>query len=203
MFLITVIAVFGLMLSPSLITDTYGHGRGIDIPPPINFEGMDVTVSTKLDPQDLTVNEIEQPSIEVRFFDADTDEAFSDVTYRIEVWKHGDLLARDMFFSDDGLLKIDVRPVYDCDEAEKWRCTTYYGERDPISGGLIERAGQPPVIQGPIFDKGGLYHIKVIVEGATDRTIFVNDLSFDTYVSVAQEQVFHIDVPAELILESS
>ena len=160
---------------------------------------MDVTVSTKLDPQDLTVNQIEQPSIEVRFFDANTDEAFSDVTYRIEVWRHGDLLARDMFFSGDGTLKIDVRPIHDCDETELWRCTTYYGERDPISGGLIERAGQPPVIQGPIFDKGGLYHIKVIVEGATGRTTFVNSLSFDTFVSVAQEQIFYIEVSSDLI----
>ena len=50
-----------------------------------------------------------------------------------------------------------------------------------------------PSITGPIFVKGGLYNIKVDIEAATSpRTLVANVLSYDTFVSVAQEQDFFI-----------
>jgi len=50
-----------------------------------------------------------------------------------------------------------------------------------------------PVIQGPIFTKGGLYNISVVIEGATSpKTLVAEPLEFDTFVSVAQDQFFII-----------
>lgn len=188
-------------LAPLLAADAHGHGLRFDVAPPVSFEGMDVTVSTELTPSDLTAEEAAEPRIGIRFFDNATGAALTDVTYLVEVWRRGDLLARDRYFSEAGPLDIDVRPVYGCAEPVRRDCTTHYGERDPISGGLIQRGAQPPVIQGPIFDGGGLYHLRVTVEGATGRTAFVDaGLEFDTFVSVAQEQTFLIDVPPSLLL---
>ena len=51
------------------------------------------------------------------------------------------------------------------------------------------------MIDGPIFIKGGLYHINVEVLGAGSvRSNLLNPLEYDTYVSIAQEQTFYIEV---------
>ena len=50
-----------------------------------------------------------------------------------------------------------------------------------------------PTITGPIFDKGGLYNIKIDIEAATSpKTVLSDRLTYDTFVSVAQEQDFII-----------
>ncbi|MFQ5440290.1 MAG: peptidase [Nitrosopumilaceae archaeon] len=57
----------------------------------------------------------------------------------------------------------------------------------------MQRGNQPPVIDGPIFEKGGLYNIRVDIEGASSpKTLVSEPLSFETFVSVAQEQNFLI-----------
>jgi len=58
---------------------------------------------------------------------------------------------------------------------------------------LYERGSGVPVILGPIFTKGGLYNISVVIEGATSpKTLVAEPLEFDTFVSIAQEQYFTI-----------
>ncbi len=189
-----VIALIGLFSSPLIIEDVFGHGLGGDVAPPITFEGMQVTVSTQLDPADITVGEVKSANMQVRFFDQTTDATFEKVTYRVEVWRSGDLLARNLFYDLDGELNIEVRPVLDCTEPEPWRCTTYGGsEHVSAPGALFVHGSGRPLIKGPIFDKGGLYNIRVDVEGASSpRTQLAQLLSYDTYVSVAQEQNYFI-----------
>ena len=175
------------------MANAFGHGLGADQAEPINFEGMNVTVRTELSPVDITVGKITDANLEVRFFDLITDKNLDFVTYRIEVNRGDDLLAREYFYDKDGSLDVEIRPVLSCAESDLWRCTDYYGERHAISGGLIARGDGRPIIQGPIFDKGGLYNFKVTIEGATSpKTLVSSQLEFETFVSVAQEQDFVI-----------
>ena len=70
----------------------------------------------------------------------------------------------------------------------------------PISGGLYTLGENNPVIEGPIFTTGGLYHIKVSVISADSiRSNFLEPLVFDLYVTIAQEFTFYITVPDSLI----
>ena len=69
----------------------------------------------------------------------------------------------------------------------------YYGEVHGTAGGLFARGEGRPLIDGPIFEKGGLYNVKVSIEGATSpRSLVAQPLYFDTFVSVAQDQNFFI-----------
>jgi len=190
--------VTGLLLIPFFVNNVFGHGLGGDMAPPISFAGMDVTVMTMINPADLTVGEVDSANMQVRFFDAKTDTTLEKVTYRIEVWRSGDLLARNLFYDVDGVLNIEVRPQTGCTETESWRCTKYYGEEHVSAPGALYVQGEGrPLITGPIFNKGGLYNIKVDIVGATSpRTQVAQVLSFDTFVSVAQEQNFLIQ-PAQ------
>jgi hypothetical protein len=187
-----------------LNSDAFGHGLGADVAPPISFAGMQVTVSTIMSPSDITVGEVDRANLQVRFFDQNTDTNLESVTYRVEVFQAGELLAREYFYDKDGELNVQIRPKGGCFEPEPWRCTIYYGDREPISGGLQGRGTEVPVIQGPIFTKGGLYNIQVIIDGATSpKTLVAEPLEFDTFVSVAQDQFFSIpeanaDVPVTI-----
>ncbi|WP_205098759.1 peptidase, partial [Candidatus Nitrosotenuis uzonensis] len=186
------LALFFIIVIPSAGV-VYGHGLGMDMAPPIDFEGMQVTILTTLEPRDMTVGKVDSANIGVRFYDTLTDKNLNSVTYRVEVWQNDKLHARNLFFDKDGQLDIEIKPKTNCTEAEPWRCTVYYGEKDLITGGLTQIGNTRPLIQGPIFDKGGLYNIKVIIDGATSpKALVAEPLLFETFVSVAQEQDFII-----------
>lgn len=182
-----------LLLLAAAPAAVYGHGLGSDQAPPISFEGMDVTIRTEITPSDITAGQFEDANIGIRFFDERTDANLRDVTYRVEIYRSQDLLARDLFYDTDGELNVEVRPVPSCSADALWKCTTTYGETHPIAGALFARGEGRPIIEGPIFDKGGLYNIRVDIEGASSpRTLVSQPLSFETFVSVAQDQDFLI-----------
>ena len=193
-----------LVAVPLLDNDVFGHGLGADQAPPIDFGGMQVTVSTIMDPSDITVGQVDRANLQIRFFDQGTNTNLESVTYRVQVFQAGELLAREIFYDKDGELNVQIKPQGQCFEPEPWRCTIYQGARDPISGGLYAQGSGVPVIQGPIFTKGGLYNISVVIEGATSpKTLVAEPLEFDTFVSVAQEQFFSIpeasaDIPVTI-----
>jgi len=192
--LIIAIALIGIFSSPLIIDDVFGHGLGGDVAPPISFEGMQVTVSTQLTPSDITVGEVDSANMAVRFFDQTTDENLKSVTYRVEIWRDGELLARNFFFDDDGELNIELKPVSNCNEVRLIDCTTYGGSEHVSAPGALYAFGNSRTsITGPILDKGGLYNIRVYIEGASSpRTLVTQLLTYDTFVSVAQEQNFFI-----------
>ena len=197
-------AIVTIAIIPAAAQSVSGHGLGGDQAPPISFSGMEVTVRTDLTPSDITIGDIDDINMKVRFFDTLTDTTLEKVTYRIEMWRSGELLARNLFYDPDGQLDVEIRPNPDCDEAQLRQCTTYGGSEHVSSPGALFVYGEPcnddnydicarPTITGPIFEKGGLYHVRVDIEGATSpRVQLAERLSYDTFVSIAQEQNFAI-----------
>ncbi len=186
--------VLGIFSVPLIVNEAFAHGLGGDVAPPIDFGGMAVTVSTQIDPSDITAGEVDDVNMAIRFFDTNTDTTLEKVTYRVEIWRSGDLLARNLFYDVDGELNIAVKPEADCAKIELWKCSKYFGSEHVSAPGALYVEGEGrPQIKGPIFEKGGLYNIRVDVEAATSpKTIVAQVLSYDTFVSVAQEQPFTI-----------
>jgi len=196
--------IAAISIIPLLLPNAFGHGLGGDQAEPISFGDMEVTVRTQLSPSDITIGEIDSANMQIRFFDTITDENLDKVTYRIEVWQNGELLARNLFYDDDGRLDVKLKPQPVCNEINLHECTTYGGSEHVSAPGALYVQGAActdenldicarPSITGPIFVKGGLYKITVDIEAATSpRTVLANLLSYDTFVSVAQEQDFFI-----------
>ena len=134
---------------------------------------------------------------------SDFDMNFSLLVYRVEIWKN-ELLAGSFFYDDDGILYVEVRPTADCDAVDLWRCTVYGGSEHPSAPEALYVYGPEcdddnldacarPTITGPVFDRGGLYNIKIDIDGATSpKALVAERLSYDTFVSIAQEQDFLI-----------
>ncbi|AFS81634.1 hypothetical protein NKOR_08915 [Candidatus Nitrosopumilus koreensis AR1] len=198
------IVIVGIFTIPTLVPDVFGHGLGGDQAPALSFGDMEVTVRTQLSPSDITVGEVDSANMQVRFFDTLTDTNLDKVTYRIEVWQSGELLARNLFYDLDGRLDVKIKPNPNCDEPKPEECTVYGGSEHVSAPGALFVQGAEctddnldicarPSMTGPIFVNGGLYKIRVDIEGATSpRTVLANLLSYETYVSVAQDQNFLI-----------
>jgi hypothetical protein len=194
--------LIALSTIPLLLPNAFGHGLGGDQAEPISFGDMEVTVRTQLTPSDITVGELDSANMQIRFFDTLTDKNLDKVTYRVEVWQSGELLARNLFYDFDGRLDIKLKPQSGCDEIRLIDCTIYGGSEHVSAPGALYVQGATctdenldicarPTITGPIFVKGGLYKIRVDIEAATSpRTVLANLLSYETFVSVAQEQNF-------------
>ncbi|WP_246282069.1 peptidase [Nitrosopumilus ureiphilus] len=199
--LITIIGIFTI---PVVLPDAFAHGLGGDQAPPLSFGDMQVTVRTQLSPSDITVGEVDSANMQVRFFDTLTDKNLDKVTYRVEVWQSGELLARNLFYDVDGRLDVKIKPEPNCNKNTLEECSIYGGSEHASAPGALFVQGAPctdenldicgrPSITGPIFVKGGLYKIRVDIEAATSpRTVLANLLSYETFVSVAQEQDFFI-----------
>ncbi|AJM91624.1 peptidase [Nitrosopumilus piranensis] len=198
------ITIIGIFTIPALIPDVFGHGLGGDQAEPLSFGGMEVTVRTELTPSDITVGEVDSANMQIRFFDTLTDTNLDKVTYRVEVWQSGELLARNMFYDLDGRLDVEIKPKPGCEKDNLWQCTVYGGSEHVSAPEALFVHGEAcndnnldtcarPTITGPIFTKGGLYNVKVDIEGATSpRTVVADRLTYDTFISVAQEQNFFI-----------
>ncbi|MDH3695686.1 MAG: peptidase [Nitrosopumilus sp.] len=198
------ITIIGIFTIPAVLPNAFAHGLGGDQAEPLTFGDMEVTVRTDLSPSDITIGDIDDVNMKIRFFDTITDTTLEKVTYRIEVWRSGDLLARNLFYDLDGRLDVEIRPDFGCDEADLWKCTIYGGSEHVSAPGALFVHGAActddnldicarPTITGPIFDKGGLYNVRIDIEAATSpRTVLATLLSYDTFVSVAQEQDFVI-----------
>jgi len=186
------IAIIGIFTIPAFSSNAFGHGLGGDQAEPITFGDMEVTVRTDLTPSDITVGDVDEVNMKVRFFDTLTDKTLEKVTYRIEIWQRGELLVRELFYDTDGILNVQSEPVPGCDEVLLWKCTKTFGSEHVSAPGAIFVQGEGrPLITGPIFVEGGLYNIRVDIEAATSpRTVLAERLSYDTFVSIAQEQNF-------------
>ncbi len=198
------IVVIGIFTIPTIVPDVFAHGLGGDQAPAISFGDMEVTVRTQLDPSDITVGDIDYVNMQVRFFDTLTDENLDKVTYRVELWQSGELLARNLFYDNDGRLDIKINPKLGCDAEPIETCTIYGGSEHVSAPGALFVQGAEctndnldicgrPSMTGPLFVQGGLYKIIVDIEAATSpRIVLAERLSYETFVSIAQEQDFFL-----------
>ena len=99
-----ILSLIAITAIPFLVDNVFAHGLGGDVAPPLSFGGMEVTVFTQLDPSDITVGKVDSANLSVRFYDTLTDVNLDQVTYRVELWRSGDLLARSLFYDKDGTL---------------------------------------------------------------------------------------------------
>ena len=198
------VAVSILTVSVAALPNAFAHSPGGDQAEPLSFGDMNVTVRTDLTPYDLTLGDIDEVNMKIRFFDVDTDLTLDKVTYRIQIFKSEELLANKLFYDNDGRLDVEIRPSSDCNENELWRCTIYGGSEHPDAPGTLYVQGVActdenldvcgrPTITGPVFVQGGLYNIRIDVEGATSPKILLSErLSYDTFVSIVKNQDFLI-----------
>jgi hypothetical protein len=137
-----IFAIVACLLFPA--SGVYGHGLGID------------TISN------------EQEQITITATEDKTKENAKNVTFLIGLFHENEMIFRNYFFAEDGILKIKVIPTK---EGE----VTIHGEQDSLLGAWHGTDSSPLEITGPLFDSGGLYNFEIEVRTIDKPTNIVED----------------------------
>ena len=153
--------IFCLLFPASSV---YGHGLGIDTISSINIQEQQFSVSVEMP----MIFENEQEQITLTATNNETDETAKNVTYLIGIFYQDEMILRNYFFTEDGILPIIVTPTNDGD-------ITIVGEKDSLLGAWYGTESNPVEITGPIFNSGGLYTFEIEIRTIDEPTNIIED----------------------------
>ena len=184
-----------LVLITTTIPSIYAQHHGGEQAPPISFGDGEVTVTTSLIPPDFIPDSQSSVNLKIRFFDSLSNVNIESVSYRVQIFYGTQLVANQMFFDKDGELEIKIQPKADCEQEDLWKCTKYFGDKDPVvPNALTSSPSSIPVISGPVFAESGQYTIKTDIIGAKNpKTQTSQDIHFETLVTIPKVQQFMIN----------
>ncbi|PJC49961.1 MAG: peptidase, partial [Nitrosopumilales archaeon CG_4_9_14_0_2_um_filter_34_16] len=171
-------------------SSVYGHGFGIDTIRSIDIQGKKLSISVEMpmyfenDQEQITITAIEDA----------TKENAKNVTFLIGLFHNDEMIFRNYFFTDNGVLPIIVSPSND----EK---ITIHGQQDSLLGAWHGTEDNPLEITGPLFNSGGLYNFEIEVRTIDEPTNIIEnsgihnaDLSLIETVTFIQKDSKNNDV---------
>lgn len=179
---LTSIFLFGFILLPFHV---YGDGLTQENLPPASVGNRQASLFIKISPPILTSENIQDTFLQLRLFDANTNDTIVHTSFFVTVTKNDELLMRDLFHTHSGVLTLKIKPS---NTPGKW---VSYGDREPFQGGWTSTNDQLRV-DAPILLEGGLYHFAIEIFGIdNDRNIFIpkDAPKFDAWLSVGD--IFH------------
>ena len=167
----------------------YADGLTQENLPPATVGNRKASLFVKVSPPILTTDTKGNTYLQMRLFDANTNETIQHVTYDITVTKGTAQAApgtkpilRDFFHAHNGLLTLKIEPINTTGGQ-----VTINGERDPFQNAWVADPGGSINLRGPVLNAGGLYHIHIEIFGIdNDRNLFIPDQApkFDSSLSV-------------------
>ena len=179
--------IFCLLFPASSV---YGHGLGIDTISSISIQEKQFSVSIEMP----MYFENDQEKITITATDNETDENVNNVTYLIGIFYNDEMILRNYFFTENGVLPIIVTPTNNGD-------ITIKGEQDSLLGAWSGTESNPVEITGPLFNSGGLYTFEIEVRTIDEPTnviensgVYEADLTIVESVSFPQKDQNNKDV---------
>ncbi len=177
------------------VSSVYGHGLGIDTISSVDIQGKDVSISVELP---MSFDNLEEKQITITATEDETKANAKNVTFLIGLFHEEQMIIRNYFFTEDGVLQIKVKPTL---EGE----ISIHGEEDNLLGAWYGTESNPLEITGPIFNSGGLYNFEIEIRTLDDPTniiegsgVYNADLSVAEITSYLQKDTQNQDVSFRL-----
>jgi len=182
------LALVACLLFPA--SSVYGHGFGIDTISSVDVQGKRLSISVEMP----MYFENDQDQITITATEDESKESAKNVTFLIGLFHNDEMIFRNYFFAEDGILPITVTPTQD-DEI------IIHGEQDSLLGAWHGTESAPIEITGPLFDSGGLYNFEIEIRTIDEPTNIIEnsttynaDLSLIETVSFVQKDTENNDV---------
>ncbi len=153
--------IFCLLFPASSV---YGHGLGIDTISVNTIQEKQISISVEMP----MYFENDQEQITITATDTETDETAKNVTFLIGIFNNNEMILRNYFFAENGILPIVVTPT---DDKE----IIIYGEQDSLLGAWHGTDSNIVEITGPLFNSGGLYTFEIEVRTIDEPTNIIED----------------------------
>jgi len=164
----------------------YGHGLGIDTISSIDIQGKKIKITVEMP----MYFENDQEQITITAIEKETRENAKNVTFLIGLFHNNEMIFRNYFFAEDGVLPIKITPTQEGK-------VTIHGEQDSLLGAWHGTESNPIEITGPIFTSGGLYNFEIEVRTIDEPTnIIENSGIYNADLSII-ETTSHIQKDAE------
>ena len=142
----------------------YGHGLGLETISSIDVQGKNISVTVEMP----IYFENEQEQLTITATDNASGETAKNVTFLIGLFHNGEMIFRNYFFADNGVLPIKVKPT----QEDK---ITIHGEQDSLLGAWHGTESNPIEITGPLFESGGLYNFEIEVRTIDEPTNIIEN----------------------------
>ena len=142
----------------------YGHGLGIDTISSIDIQGKKIKITVEMP----MYFENDQEQITITAIEKETRENAKNVTFLIGLFHNNEMIFRNYFFAEDGVLPIKITPTQEGK-------VTIHGEQDSLLGAWHGTESNPIEITGPIFTSGGLYNFEIEVRTIDEPTNIIED----------------------------
>jgi len=160
-FTILVLTIF--LIIPT--TNVYGHGLGIDTIKSVDVQGKSISISVELP---MYFEKADNQQITITATDNETKEPAKNVTFLIGLFYQNEMIFRNYFFAENGILPIKVKPTTD-------GTVEIHGEQDSLLGAWHGTESNPIEITGPVFNSGGLYNFEIEVRTIDEPTNIIED----------------------------
>jgi len=171
-------------------SSVYGHGFGVDTISSVDVQGKKLSIMVEMP----MYFENQQDQITITAVEDETKENAKNVTFLIGLFHKDEMIFRNYFFAENGILPIIVTPTEDTE-------ITIHGEQDSLLGAWHGTESNPIEISGPLFVTGGLYNFEIEVRTIDEPTniiensgIYNADLSLIETVSFIEQDVENNDV---------
>ena len=183
-----IFTIIACLLFPA--SSVYGHGFGVDTISSVDVQGKKLSIMVEMP----MYFENEQDQITITAIEDESKENAKNVTFLIGLFHKDEMIFRNYFFAENGILPIIVTPTQE-DEI------TIHGEQDSLLGAWHGTETTPIEISGPLFNSGGLYNFEIEIRTIDEPTniiensgIYNADLSLIETVSFFEEDSENNDV---------
>lgn len=177
-----------LMTLPLIITDSYGHGIGYEVFPPVKLGDKMVAL-------EVSSSQYQNPASsdrEVTFalFDTETGITVRDVTYNIEAIKKDQHLFENSFATSDGILVMDfLHSDSDKVSIKQENKASFFDALIGTKKDVIQVTGKP-------FNTGGLYKFKVLITTADSFSKpLEKPIEYNVGLSIPQRDFYNVNDP--------
>ena len=145
-------------------SSVYGHGTGIDKISSIDIQGKEISITVEMP----MYFENDREQITITATEKETKENAKNITFLIGLFHNNEMIFRNYFFAEDGVLPIKIIPTQDGK-------VTIHGEQDSLLGAWHGTESNPIEITGPLFNSGGLYNFEIEVRTIDEPTNIIED----------------------------
>jgi len=168
------------------LQNTYGHGLGYEVLPPVILGdrevALEVTSAQYADP------ESSDRQITLSLFETATAITVRDVTYHITAYKGNDFLFEDTFQSDDGIFTMNFIPT------ESGEIQLQEETEGSFFDSLVGMQKNVISVRGPVFESGGLYKFNVEILTADSYTNELEEpILYDVGLSIPDRTNYDIE----------
>lgn len=179
---IPILAVLLLAQTFTITQFAYGDGLTQENLPPASFGDRQAALFIKISPPILTKDTVGDTYLQLRLYDANTNQPVPHTSYFISAWKDDKLLLRNLFHAHSGELTLKIVPK-DVDVND----VIVYGDQVPQIPGAWTGYNDRVDVHAPVLLESGLYHFEIKIFGIDyDQNIFAEQdvKTFNSWLSV-------------------